>query len=579
MEAYLEALDKLLKGDSVVTKQGMFKYLSKLNLRERDKVKGFIGEPSHKDPVQVMGYLVDYEQTQKKSSKAEMLEKAGILKIDSYQQNIENFHKTYPFFYDKSKIFWFWNDMEFKYEIVDEVDIMSTLDSELNFCGQTVTSNIKSNYIEALKRVGRMNIPKDAPVKWVQFKDKGFSITSYEIHDITPEYFFTNPIGWEIGETEETPIMDKLFKEWVGEKYVETLYELIAYCCYRAYPIQILFCLWGSGRNGKSQFLKILDKFIGTDNTTTSELDMIMENRFETFKMYKKLLCLIGETNFGVVSKTGVMKKLTGGDKIRYEMKNKSPFDDYSYTKMIIASNSLPSTTDTSDGFFRRWLIIDFPNEFEEIGKEVWEDVPDIEYKNLAKKVTRVLPLLLGTGVFTNQGTIPDRRKKYISVSNPLSLFIKESCVLGESEFVLMNRLYTEYVKYLAKNKRRRVKLGEFKTALEDEGVYVERTSKRVGEEWTSGRWAVGINFNADYDTYDTNPIQPPSHGDLSEIVCKTDIKDIEDIMNTIIRYINIHREHNLDSAELMFGKDKIEALKTKGVLFLSGNDTLKVLD
>ena len=89
--------------------------------------------------------------------------------------------------------------------------------------------------------VGREKRPDDAPKKWIQFKDKAFSLKSKSMYDITHDFFFTNPIPWEIGENEETPTMDKLFKEWVGEKYLPTLYEILAYCCYSDYPIQVLF--------------------------------------------------------------------------------------------------------------------------------------------------------------------------------------------------------------------------------------------------------------------------------------------------------------------------------------------------
>ena len=99
----------------------------------------------------------------------------------------------------------------------------------------------------------------------------------------------------------------------------------------------------------------------------------------------------------------------------------------------MISSNSLPSSQDTSDGFFRRWLIIRFPNEFPE-GKDIVSTIPDQEYKNLAKKVCRILPELIDRGSFTNQGTIKDRKDMYILSSNPLPLFIDDYCIKSDDE-------------------------------------------------------------------------------------------------------------------------------------------------
>jgi P4 family phage/plasmid primase-like protien len=244
--------------------------------------------------------------------------------------------------------------------------------------------------------------------------------------------------------------------------------------------------LVGSGRNGKGCFLKILDNFLGGDiNVTSTSLDLISGNnksRFESFRLYKKLVALMGETNFGLLTNTSLLKQLTGGDKIGFEKKGKDPFTGYNYAKIIIASNSLPTTQDTSDGFFRRWLIIDFPNEFPE-GKDITRIIPEIEYNNLARKVINILPKLIERGSFTNQGEIEERRKKYIYASNPLPLFLKQCCILNDEEdtFISSAELYTAYIYYLKKHKKRRVKNKEFKVALEDEGFWADKTSKKVG--------------------------------------------------------------------------------------------------
>jgi len=63
-----------------------------------------------------------------------------------------------------------------------------------------------------------------------------------------------------------------------------------------------MLCLYGCGRNGKSQYLKIVNKFLGISNICSTELDLLVgsnSSRFEIFKLYKKLCCMMGETNFG----------------------------------------------------------------------------------------------------------------------------------------------------------------------------------------------------------------------------------------------------------------------------------------
>lgn len=418
------------------------------------------------------------------------------LNVTNYMLNVLKFHSTQRFFYDKSKLFWFWRKNLNKWEIVDNIDLMISLEKMLSLGGETVSSNTKNNYLEAFKRIGRINIPKDAPKKWIQFKDKALSIESGKIYNVTPDYFFCNPIPYEIGNDDKTPTMDKLFEEWVGKKWIKTLYEIIAYCCYTDYPIHLIFCFIGSGRNGKSSFLRLLTKFIGRDNVSSTELDTLLNSRFESTKLHKKLACTVGETNFGIMNKTSLLKKLVGQDMIGFEYKGKNPFDDINYAKICISSNSLPTSEDTSEGFYRRWLIIDFNNKFPE-GKEILNDIPEIEYNNLAKKVTKILPELLKRGEFTNQGTINEREQKYIFSSNPLKSFIETYCYEKNGTFTRYSELYTLYASFLKKIKKRIISKQEFTKTLESEGYEIRRTTKKIGENMVNDRFIenLGVKF------------------------------------------------------------------------------------
>lgn len=446
-------------------------------------------------------YIVDYDldfNVPIEKPKTESIDgKPDFLKVDNYLDNAQIFYSKQPYFFDKSKLWWMWNDN--RWCVVDDVDMTSLLDDKLGFMGQTINATIRNNHIAAMQWVGRRNKPKDAPIKWIQFKDKAFSLTSKKIYDVTPDYFFCNPIPWEIGDNDKTPVMDRLFKEWVGKKYIQTLYEIIAYCCYNSYPIHLIFCLIGSGRNGKSSFLSLLSNFLGRQNICSTELDTLLNSRFESFKLFKKSACTMGETNFGVLEKTSLLKKLCGQDLIGYEYKNKLPFDDYNYAKIIVSSNSLPSSLDTSEGFYRRWYILDFPNTFPE-GKEILKEIPEQEYNNLCKKVCNILPGLIEKGEFTHQGSIDWRKEKYILASNPLSLFIKESCNREENSFMRYSELYTKYTTYLVKHKKRKISRKEFSGVLEEEGLEVVRTSKKIGDEWVNGSFIDGLEMKTSDD-------------------------------------------------------------------------------
>lgn len=412
-------------------------------------------------------------------------------------ENVENFHSINPFFFDKNKMYWFWDKDSFKWRIIDHIDLVNGLEQALEVKGQIVTSPILNKYIRSFESIGRKNHPKEPPKEWIQFKNKVFDIKTKQTFEATPEYFFCNPIPWDIGQSNETPTIDALFKQWVGEDYVKSLYQIIAYCCYSGYPIQTAFCLIGHGRNGKTTFQKLLTNFIGVENICSINLTRLIKGNFESAKIFKKSVALIGETNFGLLDDTDTFKKITGGDLISIEFKGKDGFDAYNYAKLIIGSNSMPPSTDTSEGWYRRWFIIDFPNQFKE-GKDILQLIPEIEYNNLANKVIEILPELLDQGRFENQGTIDDRKKKYIMISNPLSVFLDLLCDKGENAeqvYVRYSELYLAYVQYLLKSKKRVVHRKEFKEALTADGFDVEK----INRNFYSGYYVVGLNLKPNW--------------------------------------------------------------------------------
>ena len=348
--------------------------------------------------------------------------------IHSYltkQDLAEQLWKIKPYFYDNTRIWWLWDNEKKYWKIVDDKDILIMVSKSSP--ANTINSKEKNEILEALQQYGRQKIPQKIKSTWIQFHDEIVDIETGKTFKATPKYFVTNPIPWRLHpeKFEETPVMDKIFKEWVGKNYVQTLYEILAYCVLPDYPINRTFCLIGSGMNGKTKFLELLRKFIGEQNVCSTELDTLLTSRFEVTRLHKKLCCQMGETNFNELKKTSMLKKLSGGDLIGFEYKRKDPFEEENYAKIIIATNNLPATSDKTIGFYRRWLIIDFPTQFSE-SKDILKEIPDEEYNSLALKSIIILKDLLEKRKFHNEGSINERIKKYEDYSNPFEKFFKE---------------------------------------------------------------------------------------------------------------------------------------------------------
>jgi hypothetical protein len=84
-------------------------------------------------------------------------------------------------------------------------------------------------------------------------------------------------------------------------------------------------------------------------------------------------------------------------------------------------------------------------------------------------------------------GGIETRKTRYIEASNPLGIFINTYYVRDNDWFMRFFDLYNEYKAYLIKNKRRVVKTKEFRAALNNEGLYDDRSRRKVGSEIING--------------------------------------------------------------------------------------------
>jgi P4 family phage/plasmid primase-like protien len=323
---------------------------------------------------------------------------------------------------------------------------------------------------------------------------KNCHIQTGKLFEATPDYLFTDPIPHKIGDSEETPTIDRLFSEWVAPEKVKLLFEIAAYCIYNGYPIHRMFILFGSGRNGKGQFRDLLVNLVGRHNRTASTLEQLINSRFETARLFNRKICTMGEINYSLLDRTAILKMLSGGDPIPAEMKNKAPFDYVNTAKLLINTNSLPQTSDKTDAFYSRCVLVEFVKQFQ-LGKNIIETIPADEYDNFLTKSLRVLRELLDRGEFTNEGDIRAKEAEYERVSNPLTQFINTFYEKDPNGTVAAWRLMEGYVEYcVEKGFKKPHSKNEFNDMLKrDYDVEKKNIHDEITQEYKTWVWVFGI--------------------------------------------------------------------------------------
>lgn len=286
----------------------------------------------------------------------------------------------------------------------------------------------------------------------IPFNNIIYNLKTDERLDYSSDHFFTSKIATNFNPESACPFIDKIFEQIVDDP--THLYELGAYCLYRAYPYQKWFFLYGSGGNGKSVFTTILERLLGKENTRSITPEQFIDNRFALADLQSKFANISGETSYSTLSKTAVLKQLVGGDSLRAERKYKEPFQFNNYAKLIFNTNSLPKTTDKTRAFYRRLYLIEFPNRFEGTGEEdklLLQKLTQGEIEGLAINCLSFLMNLYDRGFFfTNDRSVDELTEKYEKLTNPLFTFLQETTapdVNGTIPKWELKELFTQWLK------------------------------------------------------------------------------------------------------------------------------------
>ena len=261
-----------------------------------------------------------------------------------------------------------------------------------------------------------------------------------------------------------------------NEDIITLLIQMLGYCLLSDCRFQKSFILLGNGRNGKSMFLEMIRNWLGDDNCSSLALEDLSE-KFRTAELVGKMVNIGDDSGHNLLQNTAIFKKLVTGDSITVERKNQHPFKYKNTAKMIFAANSLPPTTDKSDGFFRRCIVIPFNAVFRETDKNYDENKLDKLITDDAKSYLFKVALLgLSSIMKEKKFTIPQSseylNEEYEANNNNVKMW--ESSIEDMNKFKSTQEAYTAYLMYCTYNRYKPVSAGKFNQEM----VRIQRKTK-----------------------------------------------------------------------------------------------------
>lgn len=258
--------------------------------------------------------------------------------------------------------FWQWNGSCFAQ--LDEGDIYRHIAERVK---GNALSRRHSDYAAIVKTVGMLAAKELADNELGVNFANGFLDVNLQLHEHSPSFgkTFTMPFDYVPARRHECHRFHGMLESAWGDDpdyqdKVDALQEVIAATMFGIAPeYQRAVLLYGKGKTGKSQVLEILAAMM-PKNATCALPPHRWGERFALTAMVGKVLNVCGELPEDSMISGERFKGIVSGERQDTEFKGKDSFTFVPQCANWFASNHLPRSRDTSDGFIRRWMIFEF---------------------------------------------------------------------------------------------------------------------------------------------------------------------------------------------------------------------------
>jgi P4 family phage/plasmid primase-like protien len=274
-------------------------------------------------------------------------------------------------------------------------------------------------------------------------------------HD--PEHNLVNKMDVDWDPAAKAPIFMSSLREIFrndqdADSRIQFILEWFGYCLVPDVSQHKFLWLVGPGGNGKSLLLNTLAALVGKDNVSYAMLERLGRPSVRA-ELQGKLCNISPEMSADATLADGYLKAVVAGDWIEAERKFQPSFSYQPYSRIVAATNVLPYLKDTSDGFFRRAIILELTRTFrsEEMDKHLTRKILG-ELDGILVLAVNGLKALMERDEFIIPESAIRTANKYRDESDSVRYFIKHAC-RPDKKGTKPSTLYELYRDYAARFK------------------------------------------------------------------------------------------------------------------------------
>lgn len=233
------------------------------------------------------------------------------------------------------------------------------------------------------------------------------------------------------------------------QKVIRYIQKALGYSLTGSTREQVMFILFGKGRNGKSIFVETIAEILGDySNNMQAKSLMVKKNdnvNTDIARLSKARFVTSSEPNEGFRFDEGLIKQITGGDKVTARFLYAEEFEYTPKFKIWVSTNHKPIIRGTDDGIWRRLVLIPFDVQIpeEKVDK-------DLKYKLLREAPAILNWMAEGAYMWMQEGlAMPEKLKeavqKYRNEMDTLGQFIEDCCKVDKNSSEKVSNLHQAY--------------------------------------------------------------------------------------------------------------------------------------
>lgn len=280
------------------------------------------------------------------------------------------------------------------------------------------------------------------------------------------------------------------------------LQEFFGYILIREATFERCLFLVGPRASGKSTTLRVAQELVGRQNCAAVGLEDL-DKEFHRATLHNRLLNVMDEIGGGFFQSKQI-KQIVSGNRINAAYKFQQQFEFDPFCKLVCATNQLPRVGDTSDGFYEKLIIFNFPNSHkpEERDPGLFSELMG-ELSGIFAWAWVGLARLRERGAFRDSKTTLSTRDDYRLQNNPVLAFVEAECTtepeLGQDRAMISKaQLYEAYKEfansYGYKQAAENTFAREIREAMRQQGAPLDQRRRKIQGERSV--WWVGLRLD-----------------------------------------------------------------------------------